>query len=289
MKSRMRFYDTTLHDLAQWGGGSLPTEAMARLAGWLDGLGVSYLEVGAVVEEPETIALYRRLNAGAFFHARLAASARWKFAEQTLEQSASIRALLASEAPVCTLLIGPDEWGAHDSERQRNLLDGVRTLKAHQREVHLNAAHFFDTFKDDPQRALALWEVAERGGADVIVLCDTRGRTLPWEIGRIVAQVRARWPQVVLGVHAANEVGCAVANTLAAVGQGVGVVYGAVHAVGARSGGASLANIIPDLELRMGRPGLVPGGVAGLLEVSHQLSGLAEFHHAVGESVFAPL
>ena len=131
--------------------------------------------------------------------------------------------------------------------------DSVRFLRAAGQRVFFDAEHFFDGYKADPEFSLRVLEAAAVEGAEVLVLCDTNGGSLPHEVQRIVAEVGAYFgPDQQLGIHTQNDSGCAVANSVAAVVSGVTHVQGTVNGYGERTGNANLMTVVPDLQLKMG-------------------------------------
>ena len=82
-----------------------------------------------------------------------------------------------------------------------------------------------------------------------MILCDTNGGTMPWEIREICGIVR-RECGVSLGIHAHNDCDMAVANSLVAIETGIVQVQGAINGIGERCGNANLATIIPTLKLK---------------------------------------
>ena len=89
-------------------------------------------------------------------------------------------------------------------------------------------------------------KAAAEAGADVVVLCDTNGGTMPFEIGDMVSEV-SKSAQVKLGIHCHNDTEKAVANTLMAVRAGCAHVQGTTNGYGERCGNANLCSVIPDL------------------------------------------
>jgi 2-isopropylmalate synthase len=177
-------------------------------------------------------------------------------------------------------------------ENLRIIRESLAYLKAQGREVIYDAEHFFDGYKDDPAYALQTLEAAAKGGADTLVLCDTNGGTLPWEVARIVHEVAGHLPESALGIHTHNDGECAVANTLAAVREGAVHVQGTINGYGERCGNANLCSVIPDLELKMGLSCLPEGNLPSLQEASHfvaEMANLARDEHLpyVGRSAFA--
>ena len=159
------------------------------------------------------------------------------------------------------------------------------------REVIYDAEHFFDGFKADQDYALATLKAAERGGAEILVLCDTNGGSMPWEITEIIAAVQ-KDIHTPLGIHVHNDSECAVANTLAAVQQGCVQVQGTINGYGERCGNANLCTIIPNLELKLGIRCLPDGGLARMHEISHFVAEVAnlapdEYMAYVGNNAFS--
>ncbi|MFQ5409198.1 MAG: citramalate synthase, partial [Anaerolineales bacterium] len=177
-------------------------------------------------------------------------------------------------------------------ENLRMIEASLAYLKSKGKKVIYDAEHFFDGYRDEADYAIRTLEAAARGGADTVVLCDTNGGTLPWDLARIVHEVAARLPDVPLGIHTHNDGECGVANTLAAVREGVVHLQGTVNGYGERCGNANLCSIIPDLELKMGLSCLPEGNLPDLYDVSRFVAEVANLNpneHApyVGHSAFA--
>ncbi|GIX06747.1 MAG: hypothetical protein KatS3mg115_1150 [Candidatus Poribacteria bacterium] len=159
-------------------------------------------------------------------------------------------------------------------------------------EVIYDAEHFFDGYKANPAYALKTLQAALEGGASRLVLCDTNGGTLPSELVAIVDEVHREFPEVPLGIHAHNDSGVAVANSILAVEHGVTHVQGTFNGYGERCGNANLCAIIPNLELKMGYQCLLPGALTRLTTLSRLVAELAnqapdERQPYVGRSAFA--
>jgi 2-isopropylmalate synthase len=182
----------------------------------------------------------------------------------------------------------------------------VRYLKSHGKEVIYDAEHFFDGYRANPEYALSTLKAAIIGGADSIVLCDTNGGGLPWQIGEAVDGVRteilgqetpltprpARLAHIALGIHTHNDSETGVANALEAVRRGCTQVQGTVNGYGERCGNANLISIIPDLQLKMGYDCVPEENLRELVELSRYVSEMANLNpdtHQpfVGQSAFA--
>jgi 2-isopropylmalate synthase len=122
---------------------------------------------------------------------------------------------------------------------------------------------------------MAVLAAAEEAGAERLVLCDTNGGMLPFDIGRVVGDVKAQ-VSVPLGIHVHNDAGCAVANSLVAVDAGVQQVQGTINGYGERTGNADLIPLSADLVLKMGATDALPeGAVEHLTELAHYVAEIA--------------
>ena len=147
--------------------------------------------------------------------------------------------------------------------------DSVAHLSAEGRRVFLDAEHFFDGYRADPEFALEVLRAAHDAGAERLVLCDTNGGTLPHEVGRVVPEVINRLPEATFGCHFHNDAGTAVASSLTAVRAGVLQVQGCLNGYGERTGNADLCSVIPNLALKMGYETIPEERLAKLTTVSH--------------------
>ena len=113
-----------------------------------------------------------------------------------------------------------------------------------------DAEHFFDGYKANSKYAISCLKAAFEQGARWIVLCDTNGGTLPHEVTQIVTEVSKVIPGQNLGIHAHNDTGNAVANTLSAVLAGARHIQGTINGLGERCGNANLMTLIPTFYLK---------------------------------------
>jgi 2-isopropylmalate synthase len=293
----IRIYDTTLRDGTQAEDISFTVEDKLRIAQKLDSLGVHYVEGGWPGSNPRDIQFFREARDLRLEQAKLCAFGSTCRADVSPEDDASIQALLEAETPVVTIF--GKSWDLHVEEALRIALEkneeliekSVAYLKGQVSEVVYDAEHFFDGYKANPEYALRTVRAALRGGADVVVLCDTNGGSLPTEVRRIVAEVREAVPGV-LGIHCHNDGELAVANTLVAVEAGANHVQGTINGFGERCGNANLVSIIPNLVLKMGRSCIGADRLKRLREVARFVDELANLHHNthqpfVGDSAFA--
>lgn len=296
-RKAIEIYDTSLRDGTQREGMSLSCDDKIRIAQRLDDLGVSTIEGGWPGSNPKDVAFFERARTMSWQHAEIAAFGSTRRVGNTPESDPNLKALLAAETPVCTVV--GKSWMLHVSEvlrtsakeNLRMIEESLAFLCEHGRRVVYDAEHFFDAYKEDPVYALQTLTAAIDGGAEILVLCDTNGGTMPWEIGQVVGEVidGVRSP---IGIHAHNDSACAVANSLAAVRAGAVHVQGTFNGYGERCGNANLCAVIPDLELKLGHSCLPKGKLRELTEVSHLISEIANLapdeHMAfVGKSAFA--
>jgi 2-isopropylmalate synthase len=293
----IQVYDTTLRDGTQREGISLSCDDKLRIARKLDELGVAFIEGGWPGSNPKDAEFFDRAKDLKWHTAIIAAFGSTCRAQAGPEDDANIQALLSAGTPVCTVV--GKSWTLHVADVLRTTLDdnlriieaSLAYLRAQGRRVIYDAEHFFDGYRADPSYALQTLRAAVRGGAEMVVLCDTNGGSLPWDVTSVVRAVKAELAHP-LGIHTHNDGECAVANTLAAVCEGAVQVQGTINGYGERCGNANLCAIIPDLELKLGRSCLPEGGLAKLYEAAHfvaEVANLAPDEHAayVGKSAFA--
>jgi 2-isopropylmalate synthase len=140
--------------------------------------------------------------------------------------------------------------GITPEENLANLRETIEAAVAAGKEALVDCEHFFDGYKANAEYALAFVKTAIEAGARWVVLCDTNGGTMPSEVAAAVRDVRRVAPGDKLGIHAHDDTGQAVANTLAAVDAGVRQIQGTLNGIGERCGNANLVTLIPTLVLK---------------------------------------
>ncbi|HSN83830.1 MAG TPA: citramalate synthase [Polyangiales bacterium] len=291
-------YDTTLRDGTQMEGMSLSCDDKLRIATHLDSLGVAFIEGGWPGSNPKDVEFFERAKDVEWKRSTLTAFGSTCRAQLRAEDDKQLHTLLLAQTPVCTIF--GKSWDMHVTQILRTSLeenlrmvgDSVAFLRDNGRRVIYDAEHFFDGYKSDPEYALETLRAAAGNGAETLVLCDTNGGSMPWEVERIVQAVRAALPEARLGIHAHNDGECGVANSVAAVRAGAHHVQGTINGYGERCGNANLCSIIPDIELKLGLQCLPEGGLSQLYDLAHfvaEIANLSPNDHAayVGRSAFA--
>ena len=290
-------YDTTLRDRTQGEGLSFSVDDKLKIACRLDEFGLHYIEGGWPGSNPKDMAFFARARDLPLRQAVITAFGSTRRAGRAVEEDDNIRSLV--EAGTRAVAIFGKSWDLHVhrvlntslDENLRMIAESVGYLKAQGREVIYDAEHFFDGYRANPTYALRTLAAAEEAGADVIVLCDTNGGTLPSTLTAIIEEVK-KAAGVPLGIHAHNDSELAVANSLAAVQAGIVHVQGTINGYGERCGNANLCSIIPALKLKLGYDCITDEQLRTLTSLSHYVSELANLNpdaHLpyVGRSAFA--
>ena len=295
--TKIQIYDTTLRDGTQSEGFTLSANDKVRVAQHLDDFGVAFIEGGWPGSNPKDVEFFERARDMQWKNAFIAAFGSTCRVKGGPEGDANIKALLDSNTPVCTIF--GKTWTLHVKEvlqttpedNLRIIEQSVAYLKSNNKRVIYDAEHFFDGYKADSSYALETLQAAIRGGAETVILCDTNGGTLPWEVERILRDLKLviKTP---FGIHTHNDGECAVVNSLTAVREGAMQVQGTINGVGERCGNANLISIMADLELKMGYECLPKGNIRKLYDLSHFVAEVAnitpdEHLPFVGKSAFA--
>ncbi|MGQ0624433.1 MAG: citramalate synthase [Sporichthyaceae bacterium] len=298
MPDTFHLYDTTLRDGAQGEGMALTVADKLSIARHLDDLGVGFIEGGWPGALPKDTEFFARAQKELHLrHAALTAFGATRRAAGKAADDPQVAALRESGAGVICLVAKGHEGHvvkALKTDLAENLAmihDTVTHLRAEGRRVFVDAEHFFDGYTTNAPYAIEVVRTAMEAGADVVVLCDTNGGMLPSRLTDVVRDVLDR-TSARLGIHCHDDVGCAVANSLAAVEAGVTHVQGVMNGYGERSGNANLATLIGNLQLKMGHSVLPMGKLIELARVSHAVAEVANQtprQHApyVGSSAFA--
>ena len=253
-KEKLYIFDTTLRDGAQTQGVDFSLDDKEKISVALDNLGVDYIEGGWPGANPtDTEFFQKKYN---FRNAKLTSFGMTKKTGRSANNDPGLAALMNSNtSSVC--LVGKS-WDFHvdialgitNEENLENISESAKHFIKEKKEFMFDAEHFFDGYKANPEYAVACLKAAFDQGARWIVLCDTNGGTLPHEVTKIVTEILNSIPGKNLGIHAHNDTGNAVANSLAAVLAGVRQVQGTINGLGERCGNANLMSLIPTFFLK---------------------------------------
>ena len=291
-------YDTTLRDGNQDRKISLSLADKLQIARLLDSFGFDYIEGGwPNPSNPTDEEFFQKIKETKLKHAKIAAFGSTRRPGTIPEKDPLLQALVKSGAPVKTIF--GKSWDLHVTDVIRTTLEenldmiesSVAYLKEHSEEVIYDAEHFFDGYKANPEYAIETLRAAEKGHADCIVLCDTNGGTMPWELKSIIKEVK-KHISTPLGIHVHDDSGLAVCNSLYAVKNGATMVQGVVNGFGERCGNANLTTIAADLHFKMDAKFFAAKKIARLRQLSSsidQIVNLPSDPHApyVGDAAFA--
>src|SRR5690606_37165006 len=252
-KERLYIFDTTLRDGAQTAGIEFSLEDKIAVTRLLEDLGVDYIEggyPGANVVDDQFFAEDRTRRA------TFTAFGMAKRAGRSVGNDPGVQAILSSKASAACFVAKSWEkqvrvaLGITGKENLDSLHETVAASVAAGKETLVDCEHFFDGYADDPNYALDFVRTALDAGARWVVLCDTNGGAMPADIAEAVSDVLKVAPGDKVGIHAHDDTGQAVANTLAAIEAGARQIQGTLNGIGERCGNANLATIIPTLMLK---------------------------------------
>jgi len=297
MEPPVWLYDTTLRDGTQGEQITFSAEEKIRIAQRLDEIGIHYIEGGWPGSNPKDARFFKLARKTPLKSAKLTAFGSTRRPESAVETDDNVMALLESETE--TITIFGKSWDLHVleifetslDENLKMIAETVGYLKSQGREVVYDAEHYFDGYNRNPAYALKTIQAAADAGAALVVLCDTNGGSMPLEItkGVIAAKSAVSTP---LGIHAHNDCGMAVANSVIAVDAGVSMIQGTINGYGERCGNADLITLIANLQLKMKRRCVPDNSMKSLTELSRYVSEVANVppfdqRPYVGKSSFA--
>jgi 2-isopropylmalate synthase len=298
LPSRVAVYDSTLRDGAQAEAISFSLEDKLAIAEQLDNIGFEYIEGGwPNPTNQKDIDFFRRVKELGLRTSTVTAFGSTRRAINTPDADPILRNLLDADTEVITIF--GKSWDLHvnkvlrisNDENLRLIEDSIRFLVLQGRRVIYDAEHFFDGYSADPDYALKTINAAEAGGAEIVVLCDTNGGSVPDFIRQacIAAKETLAIP---FGIHCHNDAGLSAANTLTAASCGAVQVQGTINGIGERCGNDNLCTTVPNIILKLGIPALADGSLQKMMDLSRFVSEIAnEMHNHrqpyVGESAFA--
>ncbi|HEV8059105.1 MAG TPA: citramalate synthase [Gemmataceae bacterium] len=295
--TRIQIYDTTLRDGSQGEGVNFSLQDKLLITRRLDELGFDYIEGGYPLSNPKDFEYFKEALQLPLRHAKIVAFGMTRKKDTAPEQDACLKALLEARAPVLTIVGKTSDLhvrevlGTSLDENLKMIAESVRHCSRADTEVFYDAEHYFDGLKSNRDYALQTLVAAQDAGARVIILCDTNGGSLPEEIAAGVQAARTVL-KVPIGIHCHNDCDVAIANTLAAVGQGAVQVQGTINGIGERCGNADLISICANLGLKYGYQVLQPKSLEKLTELSRYVYEIANMNFRpgqpfVGASAFA--
>ncbi|MCX8064174.1 MAG: citramalate synthase [Candidatus Hydrogenedentes bacterium] len=278
---KIELYDTTLRDGAQGPGIKFSVDDQLRVIQALDDLGVHYIEAGQPASNPKAEQIFVKVREIKLKNSKVVAFGSTRHPRVRADEDPNLNALLRAETEIVTIfaksssLHVEEVLGISLNDNLKLIEDSISFLKKHGRKVFLDAEHFFDGYDLNSEYALQTLEVAVESGADLLVLCDTNGGHLPYQIEKITRIVADKFPGILLGIHTHNDTGCAVANSISAVIGGARHVQGTINGYGERTGNANLCTLIPNLQIKMGYELITSEQMSKLTHVSHLVAELA--------------
>lgn len=293
MTRQIEIYDTTLRDGTQGEGFNLSLQDKLLIAQKLDELGVDYIEGGFPLSNPKDEAFFRGVREMKLKNAKVAAFGMTRRRGVKAEEDPGMKALLAAETPVVTLVGKTSDYqatavlGVTPEENVQMIADSVRLMKSAGRQVVYDAEHFFDTYRANPEYAIKTLLAAQDAGASVLCLCDTNGGSMPEFIAQAVSAVKSRTSAIV-GIHTHNDSAVAVANAMSAVSAGADHAQGTINGVGERCGNMDLLPLIANLQLKYKFTCLRPGTLEKLTEISRYVYETANMNLVTGQPYVGP-
>lgn len=294
---RIQIYDTTLRDGSQGEGVNFSLQDKLLITSRLDELGFDFIEGGYPLSNPKDAEYFQRVAELPLKHAKVCAFGMTRKKGVGPENDVGMQALRDSKAPVVTIVGKTSDLHVTEVLRvdlEENLAmirDSVGYLHSLGRRVFYDAEHYFDGYRANPEYALKTIRAAADAGAEIVILCDTNGGSLPEQVAEAVEAARKAL-SVPVGIHCHNDSDVATANTLAGVKHGAVQVQGTINGIGERCGNADLVAVVANLVLKLGHEALTPDGVKKLTQLSRYVFEIANMNFRsnqpfVGASAFA--
>ena len=294
---RIQTFDTTLRDGTQGEAVNFTVDDKLVIAKKLDELGIDYIEGGWPGSNPKDKEFFARARDLKLNHGKVVAFGSTRLARNPVDRDPSVLALVEAGTPAVSIF--GKSWDLHTKRalnvtEEQNLVlisETVKFMKDHGKEVIYDAEHFFDGYNSNADFALRTLEAAAKAGAGVLCLCDTNGGNMPDRVAEVVEVVCRRF-DTPIGIHAHNDAGVAVANSVVAINHGAVHVQGCINGYGERCGNANLCTVLPNIELKLGHETIGAEGLASLTQVARFVAELANLslpndRPYVGNSAFA--
>jgi 2-isopropylmalate synthase len=251
MSNRIYVFDTTLRDGEQSPGVSLNLKEKVAIGKQLAKLNVDVIEAGFPIASSGDFEGVKAI-AKEVKGPTIAALARTGQADI----DRAWEAIKYSDKPrIHTFIATSDIHLQHKLRKSRGevlkaAVDAVKYAKAFTPDIEFSAE---DAFRSNLDYLCQVFSAVIQAGATVINVPDTVGYATPWEFGQLIAAIREKVPnidQAMLSVHCHNDLGLAVANSLAAVRNGAQQVECTINGIGERAGNSSLEEIVMALYTR---------------------------------------
>jgi len=297
MKKKIEIYDTTLRDGTQQKNINFSLEDKIKVIRILLNFGVDFIEAGWPASNQKDMILFKKISSLPLIDKeKIVAFGMTCKKDKKPKNDNQFLSLLEAKTKIVTIvgkacvLQVKNVLKTSPKENLRMVFQSIRFAKEKEKKVFFDAEHFFDGFKKDPAFSLRVLKTAQRAGAEKIILCDTNGGSLPFEIKKIVKIVK-KDIKIPLGIHCHNDSGLAVANSLEAIKEGVSQVQGTINGYGERCGNADLCILIPTLQFKFKIPLFKEEKLKKLKDVSRQIAQIANqnpnpFQPYVGENAF---
>ncbi len=295
--AKVELYDTTLRDGAQGEGISFSVSDKLRIASKIDELGISYIEGGWPGSNPKDMEFFKEVKKLKLANAKITAFGSTRRAKLKVSEDPNVKSLIKAGTEIITIF--GKSWDMHVTsvlkigldENVEMIKDTVAYLKSKGKRVFYDAEHFFEGYLANPEYALKSVLAAESSGAEVITLCDTNGGIVTSELFEIIQKIKSKL-KTPLGIHAHNDNGMAVANTIAAVQAGCLHAQGTINGYGERCGNTDIIPVIANLKLKLNIDCIPDINLRSLSEVSKYVAEIANTRHMdnqpfVGNSAFA--
>eukprot|EP00559_Dactyliosolen_fragilissimus_P005690 CAMPEP_0184855208 /NCGR_PEP_ID=MMETSP0580-20130426/516_1 /TAXON_ID=1118495 /ORGANISM="Dactyliosolen fragilissimus" /LENGTH=621 /DNA_ID=CAMNT_0027349663 /DNA_START=189 /DNA_END=2054 /DNA_ORIENTATION=+ len=256
--SQVLVYDTSLRDGTQGEAVSVSCDDKLKIATRLSNFDVDFIEAGWPGSNPKDAEFFHRAKTelDSNIRKKLVAFGSTRRKKVDAKDDPQMRALVESGAPTICMVAKAHLWQVTDilratpEENLEMIRDSVEYLVSLDRRVFVDLEHFFDGYKFDKEYVMKCCKEAFKAGASALVLCDTNGGSMPWEIEQITQSIVETF-DVTVGIHAHNDCGMAVANSIVSVKSGAGLVQGTINGIGERTGNADLCSIVPALALHI--------------------------------------
>ena len=255
MKKKIKLYDSTLRDGAQTRGVNFSLDDKIKIIKILDQIGIDYIEGGWPGANPTDDMFFKSLPK--LKNSKAVAFGMMRKPGKSAKNDAGLNAVLNSGVSA-TCLVGKSSGfqvrnalGVSLNENLDMIDDTIKYASKRVDEVLFDAEHFFDGYKHNSKYALTTLKTAFDAGANWIILCDTNGGTLPYELEEILSEVKKIIPENNLGVHFHNDTDNATYNSIQSVLSGATQVQGTFNGLGERCGNTNLVNVAANFVLKM--------------------------------------